>query len=338
VKHKIAAGNDILKKTGYGNTDLINSVNKKGKAVNKMDPAADKTGDFRNTGEILYLPCSKLVDHPLHFEYYVQSHLEELVLSIREAGLLEPVVVRPLEDGTYRILSGHYRVRAVRRLRQKKVLCRVLKCDSRLSSVIYCTSNLLTRGLGAIEEAYMISGLVTREKFTLAEIGKMWGRSKSWVSRRLGLLTHLEPKVRKELTVGRLSPRMAQELMRLPRGNDQDKVLKIIRKHSMNKEEASRLVTWWLGADEIERGIAQEWGFPQYKNVITEIMDESTLTKSVAGYFSRCTAILDRLIYIVKSRTVIKWWPMDSYSSFKDTGEYLERVLTEQMVLHRGDG
>jgi len=303
-----------------------------------MVPAADNPGDFKNSGEILYLPCSKLVDHPLHFEYYVKSHLEGLVLSIREAGLLGPVVVCPLEDGTYRILSGHYRVRAVRRLRQRKVLCRVLECDSRLSNVIYCTSNLLTRGLGAIEEAYMISGLVTREKFTLAEIGKMWGRSKSWVSRRLGLLTHLEPKVRKDVAVGYLSPRMAQELMRLPRGNDQERVLKIIRKHDMNKEEAARMITWWLGADEVERGIAQEKGFPQGKNVKTEIMDESILTKSVAGYFSRCTAILDRLICIAKTKTVIKWWPMDSYSSFKDTSEHLEKVLTEQMISQRGGG
>jgi hypothetical protein len=61
-----------------------------------MVPAADNPGDFKNSGEILYLPCSKLVDHPLHFEYYVKSHLEGLVSSIREAGLLEPIVVCPL--------------------------------------------------------------------------------------------------------------------------------------------------------------------------------------------------------------------------------------------------
>lgn len=217
-----------------------------------MIPTANKTGDFKNLGEILYLPCSKIEDHPLHFGFYVQSHLEELVCSIRETGLLEPIVVCPLEDGRYRILGGHYRIRAVRRLKWKKVLCRVIKCDSRFSCVIYCALSFLTRRLGAMEEAYMISRLVSQEKFTLVEIGKIWGKSKSWVSRRLSLLTRLDPKVKKEVGMGYLSPRIAQELIRLPQG-DQEKVLKIIRRKHMNKDKASQLITWWLAANETER-------------------------------------------------------------------------------------
>ncbi|MEW6624390.1 MAG: ParB/RepB/Spo0J family partition protein [Bacillota bacterium] len=110
-----------------------------------------------------------------------------------------------------RIISGHYRIRAVRRLRWKQVLCRVISCDQRLAAIYYCTSNLLTRGLSAMEEAYLISRLVAEEKFTLTEIRVMWGRSKSWVSRRLKLLSHLNPKLKKELGMGYLSPRLAQE-------------------------------------------------------------------------------------------------------------------------------
>jgi len=296
-----------------------------------MIPAIDRTEDFKNSGEILYLPCNKLIDHPLHFEFYTLSHLEGLVCSIRQAGLLEPVVVSPLDGDKYRILSGHYRIRAVRRLRWKSVLCRVLKCDERLSSVIYCTSNLLTRGLSAMEEAYMISGLVSREKFTLTEIGKMWGHSKSWVSRRLGLLTHLNPRIRKDIGAGYLSPRIAQELSRLPQGNDQEKVLKIIKKKHMNKDDAAQLVTWWLGADEHQRGIVEEKGFPDEGTDI-DVKDGSILSETVKRYFSKCNIILDKLVYIAERQKVIDWWPMDSYASFKDTSGYLDKVLAEQLV------
>ncbi len=97
-----------------------------------MTVGDEYTEDFKKTAEILYLPCGKLLDHPLHFDFYLQSHLEGLVNSIREAGLIEPIVVSP-EGEDYTILSGHYRVRAVRRLKWKKVLCRVVRCDDRLA-------------------------------------------------------------------------------------------------------------------------------------------------------------------------------------------------------------
>jgi ParB family chromosome partitioning protein len=214
-----------------------------GKVVKKVTVGGNKIEDLKNTAEILYLPCNKLFDHPLHFDFYLQSHLEGLVSSIREAGLLEPIVVSPKGEA-YRILSEHYRIRAVRRLKWKQVLCRVVECDDRLAAIIYCNSNLLTRDLSAIEEAYMISRMISAENFTMTEIGKLWSRSKSWVSRRLSLLTHLDGKMKKEMEKGFLHPRLVQELARLPQGNDQARVLKLIRREHMGKDAAAELVSW----------------------------------------------------------------------------------------------
>ena len=171
--------------------------NRSAKGGEKMTIGKSKVEDSKVPTKILYLPCSKLEDHPLHFGYYEQSHLDGLVQSIGETGLLNPIIVYPME-------SGKYRIRAVRRLRYKMVLCRMVECDERFSYIIYCTSNLLTRGLSAIEEAYMISKLISETQFTMSEIGKLWGRSKSWVSRRAALLKHLAPKIRKEVGVGYL--------------------------------------------------------------------------------------------------------------------------------------
>jgi len=180
----------------------------------------------------------------------------------------------------------------------------------------------------------MISGLVSREKFTLTEIGKMWGHSKSWVSRRLALLTHLNPRIRKDIEAGYLSPRMAQELSRLPQGNEQERVLKIIKRNHMNKDDATRLVTWWLDAGETERKVIEEKGFPgTIKNI--EVKDGNILLETVTGYFAKCNTILDRLVYIAQCQKVIDWWPMDSYVCFKDTSEYLDKILTEQLASYK---
>lgn len=292
-----------------------------------MAAGVETTEDLKNPGEILYLPCVKLTDHPLHMGFYVESHLEGLLASIRESGLLEPVVVCPVENGEYRILSGHYRMRAIRRLRWKIVLCRVVTCDLRTSAIIYCTSNLLTRGISAIEEAYMISRLISEEKFTLSEVGKLWGHSKSWVSRRLALLVHLEPKLKKDLGTGHLSPRVAQELLRLPRGNEQERVLAVIRKGHLNKDEAAQLVSRWLHSSEEEKKFLEEAGYPKGGQNSTVCITDNELLRVVEVHFSQCTQILTRITGLAGSQARISWWPMEAYQSFRDAAACLEDVL-----------
>lgn len=292
---------------------------------------ANKTEDLINSGEILSLPCHSLRDHPLHFDFYQQSHLESLVASIREAGLLEPIVVSPY-DNSYRILSGHYRIRAVRRLKWKRVLCRVLQCDNRLSAIIYCTANLLTRNLSALEEAYMISRLVAEENFTMAEIGKLWGRSKSWVSRRLALLTHLEPKMKKEMEKGFLNPRVAQELARLPRGNDQERVLAIIKRQHLGKDAAAELVTWWLKAAETERETAEK----SFSRIPKRACGADYLAKNAAGHLKACINLLTTLVSLLKEEKAIGWWPAEQYRFLKTIFSELEHLLQEKMTVAGG--
>ena len=294
--------------------------------VKKVTVGGKQREDFKKTAEILSLPCSKLLDHPLHIDFYLQSHIEGLVSSIREAGLLEPIVVSP-RGAEYRILSGHYRIRAVRRLKWKRVLCQVIECDDRLAAVIYCTSNLLTRGLSAMEEAHMISCLISEESFTMTEIGKLWGRSKSWVSRRLSLLTNLDGKMKKEMEKGFLPPRVAQELARLPQGNDQARVLKLIRREHMGKDAAAELVSWWLTAGEHERQMVEGQGFLKET---AKICGSDFLAKNATKYLTDCSVLLIRLTSIVKGQKVVHWWPLAPYQSFKQALMELEAALKEQ--------
>jgi len=282
--------------------------------------------NLENSDQIICLPCDKLIDHPAHIGFYVQSNLEGLVYSIRQTGLLEPIVVSPTDDGGYLILSGHYRIRAVRRLRWKNVICRVIYCDERFSYVILCTSNILSRSMNAVEEAYMISGLVSAGGFTLADIGKLWGRSSSWVSRRLGLLTRLDPGIRHEVEQGALSPRTAQELARLPRGSEQDRVLSIIKRKHLSKDAASKLVTWWLDGGENQKDLyARE--VSDHNKTCSSLKELDSIQQSVKKGLSTCAAILDELIFIVQKQDVLDWWPCDIYLTFKKTAGYLAEIL-----------
>lgn len=328
MKQKDRFKDDTLEKAGVGNEKKIPSAKKLGKRGEKMGQGSETIEDLKKTGEILYLPCAKLIDNPLHLGFYIESHLESLSRSIHEQGLLDPVLVASVTNGEYLILSGHYRVRAVRRLRWKQVLCRVITCDSRTAALIYCISNLLSRGLSPIEEGYAISRLIKEEKFTLTEIGKYWHRSKSWVSRRMALLVHLEPKLLKDLGAGQLSPRVAQELLRLPRGNqDQERVLQLIRSGHLNKDEAAQLVTCWMEATEAEKKAMEKNSDPNEAKEASPLYTGKQLTLFVSKWFSQCIRILDRITDLTEHQPVLSWWPVEAYTSFRDHAGRLESIL-----------
>lgn len=253
------------------------------------------------------LPCHCLADHPLRLDFYDQAHLAELVASIKATGLLEPLLVRPVDRGC-QILSGHYRLRAVRRLKWQEVPCRVYPCDERTAKLIYCTANLTTRALSALEEAWLLKDLVQNEGFSFTQAGTLFGRSKSWVCRRLKLLSALDPRVKEEVASGRLKPRLAQELARLPRGNEQLTALEVIKEHHLSKDEVARLVTGWP-----EKGLFQE------KPALL-----------VAHRLWRCTRLMEEVLNILRrQKRPFDWWPAEPYRFFLGALNKLFTLLTE---------
>lgn len=281
---------------------------------NKHCSAQDSAPEER----VLALPCHKLVEHPLRLAFYSQTHLAGLTASIKENGLLEPILVQPLEDGRYQILNGHYRVQAVRRLRQKKILGRIYPCDRRTALVIFCTLSLLTKSLSPLEEALMMSSLIKEAGFNLTQVGQLWGHSKSWVSRRLKLLAALDPKVKRELDEGNLRPRLAQELARLPQGNDQTRVLTLIRRYRLTKDQTARLIDWWRQADEEKRcRLEEKGGFPLSPLAELSLVQDSDPGRYAADLLQRCTLALDELTdFLHRQKPPFKWWPQSHYHYF----------------------
>ncbi|MCL6449509.1 MAG: ParB/RepB/Spo0J family partition protein [Armatimonadetes bacterium] len=250
------------------------------------------------------LPCHCLTDHPLRLNFYDQAHLAELVASIKATGLLEPLLVRPVDRG-YQVLSGHYRLRAVRQLKWSEVPCRVYPCDERTAKLLYCTANLTTRTLSALEEAWLLKDLVENESFSFARAGDLFGRSKSWVCRRLKLLSDLDPRVKEEVALGRLKPRLAQELTRLPQGNEQLAALAVIKEQHLSKEEVARLVAGW----------------PLFH-------EQPAL--AVARRLWHCTRLLEEVLNILRrQKRPFNWWPAEPYRFFLGSLNRLSTLLTE---------
>ena len=129
----------------------------------------------------------------------------------------------------------------------------------------------------------------------MSKVGQLWGKSKSWVSRRIKLLNALDPQLKDELGQGHLRPRLAQELARLPRGNEQARVLALIRQYHLNKANATQLVDWWLSATETERCRLEETGGFPLPDLGEKIIARPSPGTYTADSLKRCTLIVDDL-------------------------------------------
>jgi ParB family transcriptional regulator, chromosome partitioning protein len=116
--------------------------------------------------------------------------LEELTASIREKGVLEPLLVRPSQvGGRFMIISGERRYRAAREVGLKELPCIEMDVDDRAVAEIALIENLQRKDLTAFEEAEGLLVLVERFGYTHEEVAKKIGKSRSSITEALTIAT-----------------------------------------------------------------------------------------------------------------------------------------------------
>jgi len=113
--------------------------------------------------------------------------LSDLVASIREKGILEPLLVRPKGDGRFMIISGERRYRAAVIVGLREVPCIEMEVDDRAVAEINLIENLQRKDLTPFEEAQGFKMLIERFGYTHEEIARKIGKSRSSVTETLAL-------------------------------------------------------------------------------------------------------------------------------------------------------
>ena len=161
------------------------------------------------------LPLGILVEHPDNpRQTFGATALKDLTASIREIGVLSPILVRKV-GRKYQILAGHRRVRAAKAAGLKTVPAVVRKLDDESALQAMVLDNLQREDLPALEEAAGFQLLLEKHKLSAEAIGAKVGKSKAYVYARLKLLA-LPVVARKALGKGELSASVALLLARLP--------------------------------------------------------------------------------------------------------------------------
>ncbi len=113
--------------------------------------------------------------------------------SIREHGLLQPLLVRPMVNGTYQIVAGERRWRACRMAGLDEVAVNIKELDDHQTMQIALIENLQRENLNAIEEALGYQDLISNYNMTQEEVAKTVGKSRSGVANCLRALKLQQP-------------------------------------------------------------------------------------------------------------------------------------------------
>jgi len=160
------------------------------------------------------LPIEMVVANPRNpRRTFGENDLTDLAQSIREHGVVQPVIVRPGRvEGSYEIIAGERRWRAAQRagLTQLPVLIR--EVDDRVALELAIVENVQRTDLNPVEEAMGYQQLIEDHNYTQADLGQVIGKSRSHVANTLRLLK-LPTVIRDMLTSGTLSAGHARTLV-----------------------------------------------------------------------------------------------------------------------------
>jgi ParB family transcriptional regulator, chromosome partitioning protein len=172
------------------------------------------------------------------------DHLEELAQSIRAHGVIQPIVVRRVDGGSYEIIAGERRWRAARQagLRRVPVVVREVVPESRRELLeMALIENIQREDLNAIEEGLAYRRLGDEFHLTQDAIAVAVGKDRSTVANMVRLLK-LPEEVQQEVAAGRLSMGHARALLALPDQAAQRTLARDIIARSLSVRETEGLV------------------------------------------------------------------------------------------------
>ena len=168
-----------------------------------------------------------------------EEKLNDLVKSIKEKGVIQPVLVRRSQDG-YELIAGDRRLRAAKRLNLEKIPAIVKEVSDIDMLEISLIENIQREELNPIEEANAFHRLVSEFNFTQDKIAQVLGKDRSTISNTLRLLT-LPRKIQDFVIKGSISAGHARALLSIPSENDQIRISNLIIKDGLSVREVESL-------------------------------------------------------------------------------------------------
>lgn len=193
--------------------------------------------------------------HPNRYQprkVFEPAKIEELALTIKEHGLLQPIVVRSVEGGRYEIIAGERRFRAVKSLGWTAIPAIVREMDDDTTAALALIENLQREQLTPIEEAEAYERLLSMKEITQEALAGSLGKSQSTIANKLRLLK-LPQEVKHCLRTRQINERQARALLPLKESELQVQLLAEILENDYNVKETEQRVDMMLSPLETEK-------------------------------------------------------------------------------------
>lgn len=211
------------------------------------DTAVTRTADSQDGLRLLPLEKLQRGKYQPRREFE-QSALEELAASIRSQGVMQPIVVRPINDDRWEIIAGERRWRASQLAGIDKIPAVIRDVSDESAIAMALIENIQRENLNAVEEAQALKRLQGEFGLSQQQVAERVGKSRSVIANLLRLLS-LEESVRELLEHGQLDTGHGKVLLALE-GQDQVKAAKQVVNSRLSVRQTEALVKSVLKAQE----------------------------------------------------------------------------------------
>lgn len=192
--------------------------------------------------EVVQLEVNKIV--PNRFQprtIFDEEKIKELAQTIRTHGMIQPIIVRKIDDGNYELIAGERRWRAVTLLEWEHIPAIIRDLTDTETASIALIENLQREELTAIEEAKAYSQLLEMHSLTQEALAQRLGKNQSTIANKLRLLKLPEP-VQDALMKKEITERHARALIKLKDEQKQLEILRLIIEKDLNVKQTEEKI------------------------------------------------------------------------------------------------
>lgn len=230
----------INKTTASENTESASAVSTSLPIVEKKDKS--------DSISAIYVPLSSISANPNQpRKSFDEESLKELSISIKEQGIIQPIIVEEIVPGRYSIIAGERRFRAAKMAGINKVPVIIKSLNEMQRIQMSLIENIQRENLNPIEEASAYQYLMQRSDMTQEQVAEKVGKSRSAIANSVRLLS-LSDAIKDDLISGQISAGHARAILSLVNPSDQKLLRDKIIERDLSVREAEKL------ADEYNKG------------------------------------------------------------------------------------
>jgi len=199
---------------------------------------------LQQTGErVLDIPVEQIEPNPLQpRKIFTHEDLEELINSIREHGIIQPLIVTKIGENKYQLIAGERRWRSAKFLEMKTVPAIIRSASENEKLEISLIENIQRKDLNPMERARAYQRLITEFNLTQEEAAKKLGKARASLTNTLRLLTLPEP-VQKAIEDEKITEGHAKVLLSSDEPEKQKMILKRILGLDLTVRETEKIVS-----------------------------------------------------------------------------------------------